>query len=90
MLGVDAVTLNKVVSDVDSITDLRLRETILFALKCSRSPQSLKEIDYQRLRKFGFKQSEVMELIAMSALSVYANIIADATAMPPDKMFATL
>ena len=28
-----------------------------------------------------------MELIAMSAFAVYANIIADATAMEPDEMF---
>ena len=36
------------------------------------------------------KQSEVMELVAMSAFAVYANIIADATAMEPDEMFQTL
>jgi hypothetical protein len=31
-----------------------------------------------------------MEIIAISALAVYANIIADATAMEPDQMFETL
>jgi hypothetical protein len=31
-----------------------------------------------------------MELIAMSAFAVYANIIADATAMEPDEMFETI
>jgi hypothetical protein len=31
-----------------------------------------------------------MELIAMSALAVYANIIADATGMEPDAMFDTI
>ena len=30
------------------------------------------------------------EIIAMSAFAVYANIIADATAMEPDPMFNTL
>jgi hypothetical protein len=30
----------------------------------------------------------LVELIAMSALAVYANIIADATAMEADEMFA--
>jgi hypothetical protein len=28
-----------------------------------------------------------MEVVAMSAFAVYANIIADATAMDPDDMF---
>jgi len=36
----------------------------------------------------GLKQSEIVEIIAMSALAVYANIIADATAMDDDEMFA--
>jgi len=31
-----------------------------------------------------------MEMIAMAALAVYANIIADGTAMSPDEMFDTI
>jgi hypothetical protein len=31
-----------------------------------------------------------VELIAMSAFAVYANIIADATAMDPDDMFSRI
>jgi hypothetical protein len=31
-----------------------------------------------------------MEIIAMSAFAVYANIIADATAMEPDQIFDVL
>jgi len=46
--------------------------------------------DYSRLSALGLNQSEVVELVAMSAFAVYANIIADATAMEPDKMFDTL
>jgi hypothetical protein len=38
----------------------------------------------------GLSQSEIMEIIGMSALAVYANIIADATAMTEDEMFNTL
>jgi len=60
---------------------------ILFALKCSRDPQSLAETDFANLRQHGLSQSEILELIAMSALAVYANIIADATAMDDDEMF---
>ena len=67
--------------------DPKLRDIIQFALKCSRNPQSLTESDYEKLRQQGLKQSEIVELIAMSALAVYANIIADATGMEPDEMF---
>jgi hypothetical protein len=34
-----------------------------------------------------FRSRSRLELIAMSALSVYANILADATAMEEDAMF---
>ena len=41
-----------------------------------------------KLYSHGLTTSQVMELIAMSAFAVYANIIADATAMDADEMFA--
>jgi alkylhydroperoxidase family enzyme len=42
------------------------------------------------LTRHGLNHSEIVELVAMSGLAVYANIMADATAMEPDKMFASL
>lgn len=63
---------------------------MLFALKCSRDPQSLAAEDFDEMRRHGLKQSKIMEMIAMSAFAVYANIIADATAMEPDELFATV
>ena len=44
----------------------------------------------QPLRQQGLSQSEIMEVVAMSAFAVTANIIADATAMESDHMFDTL
>ena len=63
---------------------------ILFAVKCSRDPQSLTDDDYETLRRHGLQQSEIVEIIGMSAFAVYANIIADATAMEPDEMFDSI
>ncbi|HET9605551.1 MAG TPA: hypothetical protein VFO87_00760 [Nitrospira sp.] len=63
---------------------------IQFTLKCSRNPQTVTQADHEALRQHGLNRSEIMELIAMSAFAVYANIIADATAMEPDPMFNTL
>jgi uncharacterized peroxidase-related enzyme len=90
MLGVELGSIDAMVRDVSNLPDPALREMILFCLKCAREPRSLDESDYKRLRDRGLTQSEIVELVAMSALAVYATIIADATAMEPDEMFAPL
>ena len=90
MLGVTPQMLEGLVRNVNDLPDPRLRAMMLFALKCSRNPQSLSEGDYDELRRHGLKQSEIMEMIAMSAFAVYANIIADATAMDEDEMFSMI
>ena len=90
MLGVDTGMLESLVRDVNSITNPKVRDMILFGLKCSRNPQSLTEGDYDTLRRHGLRQTEILELIAMSGLAVYANIMADATGMEADAIFASL
>ena len=87
MLGVSGLLLDDLVRDVNSISDPKLRDIILFGLRCSRDPQKLSEADYEMLRQHGLGQPQILELIAMSALAVYANILADATAMEEDAMF---
>jgi len=90
MLGVNPAHLDALIRDVKLISDPKLRDMILFAVKCSKDPQRLTEADYQKLREHGLKESEIVEIVSMSALAVYANIIADATAMEPDAIFAKL
>jgi alkylhydroperoxidase family enzyme len=63
---------------------------ILFGLKCSRQPQAVFEGDYEKLRKHGLSEPEILELIAMSGLAVYANIMADATGMDADAIFDSI
>ena len=87
MLGVNPELLESLVRSVTTIPDPKLRDMIQFPLKCSRDPKALTETDYESLRQHGLNTSEIMEIIAMSAFAVYANIIADATAMEPDPMF---
>jgi hypothetical protein len=41
--GVNPETLHQLVNDVHSIADAKQRDMILFAVKCSRNPQSLAE-----------------------------------------------
>jgi uncharacterized peroxidase-related enzyme len=87
MLGVKPELLDDLVRDVNSISDPKVRDMLLFGLKCSKEPQNLAEADYEKLRQHQLGQPEILELIAMSALAVYANILADATAMEPDAIF---
>jgi len=88
MLGVDQKLLHRLVSDIGGMADYRLRDMLLFGLKCASEPRAINEGDFGVLRRHGLDDSEIVELIAMSALAVYANIMADATAVPPDAMFA--
>ena len=90
MLGVDVRLIDELLEDVNLIRDPQLRTMIQFALKCSRQPQDLDKSDFHRLREQGLGQSEIMEVVAMTAFAVYANIIADATAMEPAKRFDEL
>ena len=87
MLGVDPSLLDALVQDVKSLSNIKLRDIILFGVKCSRKPQSLSATDYEKLRRHGLGQPEILELIAMSGLAVYANIMADATGMEEDTIF---
>ena len=80
----DAVEQN----NLESINDPKLRAMLEFAVKCARSPQSLAPMEFSRLQSFGFGDLEIMEIIGMAAFAVYANIIADATAMQTDEMFS--
>jgi uncharacterized peroxidase-related enzyme len=90
MLGVSPQLLEDLVQDVNNLPEEKLRAIILFALKCSRDPRSLTEKDFEQLRQHKMGHSEIVEIIAMSAFAVYANIIADATAMNPDEMFNSI
>lgn len=81
------VDVEHVIKNVKTIPDPVLRDMILFATKCARDPQAITHDDYDVLRKHDLSQSQIMELISMAAVAVYANIIADATAMEPDTMF---
>ena len=87
MLGVTPGMLDSLVRNLENVGDRKLRDTIAFALKCSRNPQSLAASDFDDLRSHAYSQSQIVELIGMSALAVYANIMADATAVEDDAMF---
>ena len=73
--------------DLGAIADPKLRDMLRFAVKAARNPQSLAPHDFSQLRSYGLATAEIMEIIGMAALAVYANIVADATAMNADPLF---
>ncbi len=90
MLGVKPGLLESLVKNIEGIADLKLRDMVKFAVKCARNPQSLHRDDFDSLRIYGLQDREMMEIIAMSALAVYANILADATGVETDPMLEAL
>ena len=89
MLGVDEAAIKALVEDIDSIQPERIHSILKFALQCSREPQGLTDAHFDSLRQHGLGEPEIMEIIAMSALAVYANTIADATQLDHDEMFSS-
>ena len=90
MLGVHPDVLENLIRNIDNHSDPKLRDTLAFARKCARDPQSLTAADYKTLFSHGYTQSQIVEIVSMSALAVYANIMADATGMENDEMFGRL
>lgn len=87
MLGVEPSALELLASNVEDLSPAKVRDIILFGLQCADAPQNLTAADFERLRGHGLGLSEIMEVIAMAALAVYANTIADASGMAADEMF---
>jgi len=90
MLGVDEETLTTLSTNIDALDPAKARDIIKFGIQCARDPKSLTKADFDGLRAHGLRESEIVELISMAGLAVYANIMADATAVPPDDMFGQL
>ena len=86
-LGVDPAFLNSLVRAY-SLNDVKVRDMLLFGLKCFRDPKVYP--NRYACWRHGLGHPEILELIAMSGLAVYANIMADATGMEADSPFASL
>jgi uncharacterized peroxidase-related enzyme len=87
MLKVDPEFIRQATGNASLISDAKLRDMMLFALKCARAPQSMAAHDYSVLRRHGIANRQIVEIISMAALAVYANILADAAGMEEDPMF---
>ena len=87
LLGVDPATLTLLDTHIEAIEPQRTRAVIQFAVRCATDPASLTEADYDGLRSQGISDAELIELVAMTAFSVYATIVADALKVEVDPGF---
>lgn len=84
-LGVNEAVLKSLTHDLESIEPIRTRIIIEFALKCAESPGELTPEDYSKVREAGVSDAELMEVLATSACTVYANIMADSLKVSCDE-----
>jgi uncharacterized peroxidase-related enzyme len=87
LLGVDPATLARLDTDIQAVEPQRTREVLQFAVHCAMDPASLTTADYDVLRDQGITDAELVEIVAMSAFSVYATIVADALKVDIDPDF---
>jgi len=77
MLGLDEENLNALAENIDKVLPERMQALIDFVVKSANTPIEVQEADFVKLKEFGFKNSEIIEAVAMTGLSVYLNVIAD-------------
>jgi len=85
-LGIDEDTLSNLVQDFESVSPERIRRIIEFAVHVSHDPQTLHEVDYQRLREHGITDDEIVEIIMVAAIANYADTLADAMKVDVDQV----
>ncbi len=73
-------------NDLGTLTPERVQAILSFGLKAAMSSKDLNEADYDKLRKMGVSDSEMVEIVALAGLGVYLNIIADGLKIEVDDM----
>ena len=81
-LGIDEETLAQVARDLGNVNPQRVRAIIQFALKVANEPQTLTHEDFDKVRRQGVSDEDIVEIILVAAHSVAADIMADALKVP--------
>ncbi|EMI21445.1 Alkylhydroperoxidase AhpD core [Rhodopirellula maiorica SM1] len=89
ILGVEDSTIRAVMEGLSEELPERIRDILRFAVKCAAGPHQLRDEDYDSLRQQGLDTEQILEVIAAASMAVYATIIADATLIDTDAMFAS-
>ncbi len=90
ILGVEDSTIQAVMEGLSEKLPDRIRDILLFAVKCAAGPHQLDDDDFARLRQQGLDNEQILEVIATASMAVYAITIADATMLDTDAMYSTI
>ena len=85
ILNVDPETCSNLVNNLDALRPDRTREIVRFSVKAGTDPQGLTDADFDALKRHKIEESEIIEIVAMSAFATYAITIADALKLDVDK-----
>lgn len=83
-MGIDGEMLSALVKDLGNVSPERIRVIIAFALKAARHAQEVEAEDFDRLRKEGVTDEEIMEILLVAAMSRYTNTLSDALRIDVD------
>jgi len=85
ILKADPETCKNLVNNLNALRPERTREIIRFSVKAGTDPKSLTDADYDALKRHGINDSEIIEIVAMSAFAMYAITIAEALKLELDR-----
>lgn len=90
MLGIEESTIQAVTEGLKGEIPAHIRDILLFAIKCAAAPEELNDEDFASLAQHGLERDQILEIIVTAAMAAYTTIIADATMLEPDAMFAKM
>ena len=90
MLGVEESIVQAVQEGLRGEIPEYTRNILLFSIKCATAPQELSDEDFSILREDGLSTEQILEVIAVSSLALYATTLAEATLIESDAMFAQI
>ena len=90
VIGIDSMSLETIVADVERLNPQRARHIVKFAIKCADAPLELCEEDYEIIRSYGITDSEITEIIALAGLANYFETLADALKLEVDSFIQEL
>jgi len=86
-LGADRETRQNLGKNLDLLVPRRNADVVKFAVKAAMTPAAIDSTDYKRLHDHGISDSEVAEILAMTAFSMYATTLADSLHLSVDAEF---
>ncbi len=77
---IDGISGDQIIAAAQSLEDITPKRTqaiVSFAVKTSLDIHNLTDEDYEKLKKHGLNEKEILEIIATTGLATYFNILAD-------------